>query len=75
MAGLMHLLRELLKKQNAWLWGQMQQQAFDELKSELASEKNQLVLADASNFRLGNMLLQRSPGAVLTFASRSVADT
>ncbi|KAI0232301.1 hypothetical protein LSAT2_017370, partial [Lamellibrachia satsuma] len=59
LAEMTHPLRELLKKKNAWLWGQTQQQAFKDLKKELASErvlamydteKETVVSADASSF-------------------------
>ena len=34
-----HVLRELLRKQNAWIWGQRQKDAFNVLKDELSSNR------------------------------------
>ena len=82
-----HPLRELLKKKNAWLRGQTQQQAFKDLKSELASErvlamydteKETVISADASSFGLGAVLLHRESSREMrpvAFASRSMTET
>ena len=80
-------LRDLLKKNNAWAWGRGQQEAFDDLKTELGSdnvlslyspEKETVVSADASSFGLGAVLEQRQPSGELrpvAYASRSMTDT
>ena len=87
LAEMTHPLRELLKKTNAWLWGQTQQQAFKDLKPELASERvlaiygtenETVVSADASSFRLAAVLLQRQSSREMrpvAFASRSMTET
>ena len=58
-------LRDLLKKQNAWSWGPMQESAFDEIKKEISSDtalahynpnKEILISADSSSFGLGGLL-------------------
>ena len=82
-----HALRELLRKQNAWLWGQPQKHAFNVLKDELSSnrllalydpKRETIVSADASSFGLGSVLLQRQLTGELrpvAYASRSMTDT
>ena len=87
LAEMTHPPRELLKKTNVWLWGQTQQQAFKDLKKELASErvlamydteKETVVSADASSFGLGTALLQRQSSREMrpvAFASWSMTET
>ena len=82
-----HALRELLRKQNAWLWGQPQKRAFIVLKDELSSnrvlalydpKRETIVSADATSFGLGSVLLQRQLTGELrpvAYASRSMTDT
>ena len=82
-----HALRELLRKQNAWIWGQPQKRAFNVLKDELSSnrvlalydpKRETIVSADASSFGLGSVLLQRQLTGELrpvAYASRSMTDT
>ena len=61
-------LNYLLKKENCWQWGDAQQKAFDEMKKSLSTapalayfEENKeiVVSADASEFVVGGVLLQR----------------
>ena len=82
-----HALRELLRKQNAWIWGQPQKRAFNVLKDELSSnrvlalydpKRETIVSADASSFGLGSVLLQRQLTGEMrpvAYASRSITDT
>lgn len=80
-------LRELLIKDNAWVWGEPKQRSFDRIK-ELLTNAPVLALydpnletvlsADASSFGLGAVLLQRQPSGVLkpvAFISRSMTPT
>ena len=79
-------LRDLLKKQNAWSWGPMQESAFDAIKKEISSDtvlahydphKEILVSADSSSFGLGCLLRQKH-GDIwkpVAFASRSLSET
>ena len=79
-------LRELLRKDNAWLWGPDQDEAFSWVKAELSKPTTLLVYnpeaptkvsADASSFGLGAVLLQRaeSEWKPVVYASRSMTET
>ena len=77
----------MLGTNTAWLWGPQQAAAFNYLKQELASERvlsiynpvrETVVSADASNYGLGAVLLQKQPSGELkpvACASRSMTDT
>ena len=79
-------LIDLLRSNTAWLWGPQQAAAFNYLKQELASEhvlsiynpeRETVVSADASNYGLGAVLLQKQPSGELkpvAYASRSMTD-
>ena len=80
-------LRDLLRKDNVWTWGQPQQESFNELK-ELLSSTPVLALydlnsktfgsADASSHGLGAVLLQeQGDGAVkpVSYISRLLSLT
>ena len=80
-------LRDLLKKDNAWVWGPAQQEAFQRLKADMASEqvlalydpeKKTVVSSDASSFGLSAVLMQKQPPGEMrpvTYASRSTSET
>ena len=80
-------LRDLLKKENAWVWGPAQQKAFQQLKADMASEKvlalydqekDTMVSSDASSFGLDAVLMQKQPSGEmrpLAYASRSMTET
>ena len=80
-------LRDMLKKGNDWIWGKPQDNAFDELKTELSSnrilalynpERETIVSADASSFGLGAVIMQKqSSGGIrpVAYASRSMTNT
>ena len=85
--GLVNHLRDLLKKENAWVWGPAQQEAFQRLKADMASEqvlalydpeKETVVSSDASSFGLGAVLMQKQPSGEMrpvAYASRSMTET
>ena len=80
-------LRDLLKKESAWVWGPAQQVAFQRLKADMASaqvlalydpEKETMVSSDASSFGLGAVLMQKQPSGEMrpvAYASRSMTET
>ena len=87
LAEKMKPLRDLLKKESAWLWGPAQQEAFQQLKADLASEqvlalydseKETMVSSDASSFGLSRVLMQKQPSSKMrpvVYASRSMTET
>lgn len=80
-------LRDLLRKDAAWIWGQDQQQAFDILKKDLTSsetlalyhpERDTVISADSSSYGLGAVLLQAQEDGCMkpvAYASRSLTKT
>ena len=80
-------LRELLKKDRAWVWGDPQQQAFDNVKATLTTApilalfdptRETIVSADASCYGLGAVLLQQQPNGEIkpvSYNSRSLTPT
>ena len=87
LAEKMKPLRDLLKKESAWVWGPAQQKAFQQLKADMASEqvlalydpeKETMVASDASSFVLGAVLMQKQPSGEMrpvAYASRSMTET
>ena len=79
-------LRDLLKKESAWVWGPAQQEAFQQLKADMASEqvlalydpeKETMVSSDASSFGLGAVPMQKQPSGEMrpvAYASRSMTE-
>lgn len=77
-------LRQLLKKESLWLWGDSQQKSFEQIKASLTStpalahyspERDTIIAADASNAGLGAVLLQiQADGSrrPVSFISRSL---
>ena len=77
-------LRELLRKDNAWLWGPPQREAFEEVKKALTTApvlalfdptRETVVSADASCYGLGATLIQKQPDGVMkpvAYISRSL---
>ena len=79
-------LRELLSPKVSWIWEHAQQEAFEKLKTELATPRvlshysidaDTKVSADASSHGLGAVFLQLHNGEwkLIAFASRSLSDT
>ena len=63
-------LRQLFRKDRAWLWGPQQQQAFETIKAELTSHTvltpfnvnfETQISADASSFGMGAVIRQKQP--------------
>lgn len=80
-------LRELLKKEVQWIWGDMQERAFSKLKEKMSSppvlahyssDRPTMVSADSSSYGLGAVLLQeqkKGEWQPVFFASRSLTTT
>jgi hypothetical protein len=79
-------LRELLKVDNWWIWDTAQENAFQQIKHELASSgtlshydsnKESIVSADASSFGIGAVIRQKRGESLrpVAYASRSMSDT
>ena len=86
LAQLSQPLRELLSSKKTWIWGPAQQEAFEKLKSEIATPRvlahydvtaDTKISADASSYGLGAVLLQSQSDTwkPVVFASRSLTDT
>lgn len=80
-------IRDLLSKKNAWIWGEHQRLAFQEVKQVLSSDQTlslynmdyeTVIAADASSFGVGAVISQRQPSGQLqpvAYASRVMMDT
>ena len=79
-------LRDLLKKENDWVWGPDQEEAFKKLKTLLSTapvlqhynpNKPTLISADASSYGMGGVLMQKDSEGwkPVFYASRSMTST
>ena len=80
-------MRELLVKDNAWVWGEPQQKSFDKVKEALIASPilalfdpnlKSVLSADASSYGLGAVLLQRQTSGEsqpVAFISRAMTPT
>lgn len=86
LAELTKPLRELLSKNNQWVWGPSQEESFNKVKSELCSprvlsiydpKRETKVSADSSSHGVGAVLLQKydQEWKPVYYASRSLSDT
>ena len=76
----------LLRKESAWVWGPAQQETFQQLKADMASEqvlalddaeKETMVSSDASSFGRSAVLMQKQPSGkmrTVAYASRSMTE-
>ena len=83
----LHVNRPLLREESAWVWGPAQQEAFQQLKPDMASEqvlalydaeKETMVSSDASSFGRSAGLMQKQPSGKMrrvAYASRSMTET
>jgi len=86
-ASLSEPLRALLSKKNSWAWMDTHQKAFQDLKTELSSERilakydpelETIVSSDASSYGLGGVLLQKQYNGEwrpVIYASRTLTTT
>ena len=86
LAELTKPLRDLLKKENEWVWGPDQEEAFKKLKMLLSSSpilqhynpnKPTMVSADASSYGIGGVLMQKDSEGwkPVFYASRAMTST
>ena len=87
LAEITQLLRELLVKENAWLWGEQQHRSFDQVKEVLTASPilalfdpnlETVLSADTSSHGLGAVLLQRQVSGKLqpvAYISRAMTAT
>ena len=80
-------LRDLLSKQNQWVWGDQQKQAVAAIKEELSTtpvlalysaDRDTVISADASSYGLGAVLTQKQPDGEwrpVGYASRALTPT
>ena len=85
MATIMKPMTDLMKKQNMWIWGPAQQEAFEQVKKKIAESpalgffdptKDIVVCADSSSYGIGATIMQREGENLvpIAFASRTLTE-